>query len=109
MPRFSSNSPKARHSGERKSAGSTQYSVGETIVQSGVYRVLHTGHRVSHYVVLLAGESFPRCARCGDQVRFELFEATTDLKSDPDFRVRLYEIPHPPPAPGEKDEEDEVA
>ncbi len=108
MPRPSSNPPKDPPSGEGKSAAPTLYGVGEAIVQSGIYRVLHAGHRISHYVVLLAGEIFPRCARCGDQVRFELFEATTDLQSDPDFHIRVYEIPHPPPAPGE-DKEDEVA
>ncbi len=106
MPSHSSKPPKDRPSGEAKTAAST-YGVGEAIAQSGVYRVQHAGHRVSHFVVLLAGESFPRCARCGDQVRFALFQATTDSRSDPDFRVRLYEIPHPPPADGE--EEDEVA
>jgi hypothetical protein len=104
MPRRSSNPPKAA-----KTASTPSFAVGETIVRSGIYRVAHTGHRVSHYVILLSGDSFPRCARCGDQVRFELFQATTDLKSDPDFRVRLYEIPHPPPADGEEETEDEVA
>ena len=78
--------------------------VGELIVQSGIYRVRHAGHRVSHYVALLSGQNFPRCARCGDQVRFQLFEATADIKNDPDFQVHLYEIPHPPPSPDEEDD-----
>jgi hypothetical protein len=107
MPRHSSNPPKHRSAGEAaKAASAPGCRVGETIVQSGIYRVLHAGHRVSHYVVLVSGQSFPRCARCGDQVRFELFEATSDIKNDPDFRVRLYEIPHPAPAAGDDDEKE---
>ncbi len=104
MPRHSSKSPKNHPAGEAKITGPTPYGVGQAIVQSGIYRVLHSGHRVSHFVVLLAGESFPRCARCGDRVTFELFQATSDTRNDPDFQVRLYEIPHPPPAEGEEDE-----
>ncbi len=109
MPRHLSNprkDPSADH--EEKSSADAGCRVGETIVQSGVYRVRHAGHRVSHYVVLLAGQTFPRCARCGDDVRFQLFEATTDIRNDSDFRVRLYEIPHPSPA-GEEEDKEEIA
>lgn len=108
MPRRSSNAPKDWSDEPAKTASVPSFGVGETIVHSGIYRVAHSGHRVTHYVILLSGDTFPRCARCGDQVRFQLFEATTDLKSDPDFRVRLYEIPHPPPAV-EEEEKDDVA
>ncbi len=74
------------------------YHVGEAIVHPGIYRVLHRGHRDSHTVVLLSGQHFPRCARCGQDVQFQLVEATPHIKNDSDFRVHLYEIPHPPPA-----------
>ncbi len=108
MPRHSSNPPNLRAAQEPPEA---THCVGEPILHSGVYQVRHAGHRISHYVVLLSGQVFPRCARCGDQVRFALFQATTDLKSDPDFQVRLYEIPHPSPADGdeEREETNEVA
>ena len=77
--------------------------VGEPILRSGIYQVFHAGHRMAHNVVLIAGEAFPRCVRCGNDVRFRLKEATSDLKSDPDFRVRLYEIPHPAPPDDEEE------
>lgn len=79
--------------------------VGEPIIHTGIYRVLHAGHRVSHFVILMAGQDFPRCARCGEQVEFQLVEATTDLQHDRDFSVHLYEIPHP----AGDEAEDEVA
>ena len=104
MPRLSSNPEKVR---SKKNPGAT-YRVGETILHNGIYKVLHRGHRVSHYVVLLAGQTFPRCARCAENVKFELFEASTSIQDDPDFRVLLYEIPHPRPA-ARKKEDDEVA
>ncbi len=83
------------------------YHVGEPIVHTGIYRVLHRGHRATHKVVLLSGQNFPRCARCGQNVQFQLFQATPHIRNDRDFRVALYEIPHPPPAAEE--EEDEIA
>lgn len=108
MPRFSPKSPKNRSAGKDAKASIIVTSrVGEPIVHTGIYRALHAGYRVSHYVVLLSGQNFPRCARCGDEVQFQLFEATSEIQNDPGFRVHLYEIPHPPPAAGEK--EDEVA
>ncbi len=72
------------------------HGVGEAIVHTGIYRVLHRGHRATHTVVLLAGQHFPRCVRCGQDVEFQLVEATPHIRQDRDFRVALYEIPHPP-------------
>ncbi len=42
-------------------------------VESGVYRVAHTQHRLPHEVVVLRGDRFPRCAKCNGAVSFELF------------------------------------
>lgn len=115
MPRPSPIPPRDPSRSRGAAAPDAIFRVGDTIVCSGVYRVLHDAHRASHYVVLLAGQEFPRCSRCAGQVRFQLVEATTDIKSDPDFRVHPYEIPHPPPAPGEEEpaqdekKDDEVA
>lgn len=57
--------------------------------------MFHARHRVSHEVTLIAGESFPRCAECGSDVRFELIAEAQQALRDADFRIRLYEVPHP--------------
>ncbi|ABF41483.1 hypothetical protein Acid345_2482 [Candidatus Koribacter versatilis Ellin345] len=71
------------------------FTVGQKIPQSGIYRVQHAGHRQSHEVTLLAGEEFPRCAGCVTEVTFSLQQSAPALDSEPGFRVRLYELPHP--------------
>lgn len=95
MPRLSPNPRKDRTEHKPVKASDT-FAVGETIVHTGIYRVVHAGHRVSHFVVLLSGQNFPRCARCGDHVLFQFCRATAAIHHDPQFRVHLYEIPHPP-------------
>ena len=72
-----------------------QFHPGQAIRTSGIYRVFHSLHRVSHEVTLLKGEQFPPCNRCGDQVRFELEREVSHIDSDYHFRVRLFQIPHP--------------
>jgi hypothetical protein len=62
---------------------------------TGIYRVYHAQHRVSHDVTLLLGESFPPCSHCGDDVHFELLQEAGQIAIDSDFKVRLYEIPCP--------------
>lgn len=75
------------------------FRVGETIPESGIYRVFHRGHRVSHEAVLLKSEAFPRCSNCGSDVHYELLEAAPQLDSDENFREfrnrKLFELPHP--------------
>jgi hypothetical protein len=70
------------------------FRVGEEIPESGVYRVFHNAHRVSHEVVLLAEEKFPRCSKCNTDVHFELLQSVPEIEQDTDF-IRVYEIPHP--------------
>ena len=57
---------------------SPYFRVGESILASGVYRVYHNRHRVSHEVSLFAGETFPRCSKCGEDVHFELILCATE-------------------------------
>lgn len=66
--------------------------VGDAIPESGLYRVHHFEHRSPHEVTLLRNELFPRCAKCGDAVYFQLVRAVPGLERK-DFKVRLYSIP----------------
>lgn len=77
-------------------APSPFFRVGEQVRESGVYRVFHAGHRLSHEVTLVANQAFPRCTACGENVHFELMQAAPEIEQDPNFRSRrLFEIPHP--------------
>jgi hypothetical protein len=80
--------------GSNDQPSSPFFRVYEEVVFSGVYRVFHSAHRVSHDVILRAGEIFPRCKKCGEDVHFELVQPVSRIRSDPDFNIRLYEIPH---------------
>ena len=53
----------------------SKYQTGELVTESGIYRVLHASHRLPHTVTICKGERFPRCAKCADQVKFELIHA----------------------------------
>ena len=52
-----------------------QFRPGESVARSAIFRVYHDSHRLMHEVTLRAGDVFPRCKQCGDQVRFELLRA----------------------------------
>jgi hypothetical protein len=56
-----------------------QFRPGERVAQSAIFRVYHDSHRLMHEVTLRAGDVFPRCKQCGDQVRFELVRAVNAL------------------------------
>lgn len=77
-------------------APSPYFRVGESVPSTGQYRVFHSGHRVSHDVILMEGAAFPRCTECGANVHFELILANPPIAFDRDFQsLRVYEIPHP--------------
>ena len=59
---------------------------GETVSESGVYTVVHDGHRQKHSATIFKGEKFPQCARCGDNVRFVLLRPSTLISEDVDFK-----------------------
>ncbi len=71
------------------------FRAGEPILETGIYRVFHGEHRVTHEVTLLEGEVFPECRECGPVVHFELLRAAPEAGIDKDFRIRLYQVPHP--------------
>jgi hypothetical protein len=85
------------------------YKTGEVAPYSGIYRVMHSEHRLPHEVTLLRGHSFPPCSQCGNNVTFNLLRAVT-VDS---FAITLNAIP---PLPDEtqqiifsSDEEDSKA
>ena len=51
------------------------FKAGEAVPASGVYRVLHSAHRPSHEVSMVAGETFPKCRTCNDSVAYQLIVA----------------------------------
>lgn len=68
------------------------FTTGSLIPQSGVYQVNHKRHRLPHEVILLAGEQFPRCAQCHDQVTFKLVYPAQE-NADRGRHVVLHELP----------------
>ncbi len=73
--------------------GAATFKTGEKISESGVYKVIHQQHRLPHEVTLLKGETFPRCAKCGDRVEFELVHAAPYQRSGTNFQVQLFALP----------------
>ena len=57
------------------SAAPRLFKAGELVPASGVYRVLHSAHRASHEVSMIAGETLPKCKTCGDSVAYQLIVA----------------------------------
>src|SRR5450432_854336 len=54
---------------------------GDSCLETGIYRVFHDQHRLPHEVVVLRGDSFPRCAKCTEGVSFVLFYSAPMLLS----------------------------
>jgi hypothetical protein len=78
------------------------FRTGEAIPESGIYRVIHSEHRLPHEVTLLRDEIFPKCAKCQDFVTFELLRGVVLVETLENQMIRLYELP-------EMDEEQQVA
>jgi hypothetical protein len=71
------------------------FRTGERITRSGVYRVIHRKHRLPHEVTLLRDQVFPRCAKCHDQVKFQLVRGVQLSEGEREFstHIYLYELP----------------
>ncbi len=52
---------------------------GERVRITGVYEVLHQGHRAPHQGFLSEGDRFPDCQRCGGNVIFRLVRPVKEL------------------------------
>jgi hypothetical protein len=62
-----------------------EFKAGDQVPSSGVYRVLHKGHRDEHDATLREGEQFPVCTVCKQEVRFRLVQSATSIDRDADF------------------------
>lgn len=69
------------------------YKSSDTIPVSGIYRVIHARHRLPHEVTLIAGQAFPPCAKCHEEVRFQLVRELPDLARERRGSVSLYSLP----------------
>jgi hypothetical protein len=63
----------------------SRFRPGQEVPCSGVYRIHHAHHRSDHDGILLKAQVFPPCAVCGDQVRFQLVQASNPIEQQPDF------------------------
>ncbi len=61
------------------------FRTGEVAPVTGIYRVVHAGHRLPHHGILLRGEKFPPCRTCLDAVTFMLLRAAGHMASDSDL------------------------
>jgi hypothetical protein len=67
------------------------HKTGDTVPTTGIYSVYHSEHRLPHEVILVGGDTFPRCCKCGTAVTFALErEARAGFEHHP---VRVYELP----------------
>ena len=81
-----------------------RYRAGDAVPRLAVYRVIHSPHRAEHFAILRAGERFPRCHRCENEVRFEITTIEPQVESDLTFHsTRIFELPHPDAAGGQLD------
>ncbi len=68
------------------------FRTGQSVPESGIYRVCHGSHRLPHEVTLLKGQRFPRCAKCADLVEFEPVMLAPTM-GDRRGQIVLYELP----------------
>ena len=64
-----------------------EYKPGQTVPESGIYRVVHDrNHLPVHEVTAVKNERFPPCRNCGDHPRFTLARPALHLKEHSAFR-----------------------
>ncbi|HXB22542.1 MAG TPA: hypothetical protein VNV88_14245 [Candidatus Solibacter sp.] len=62
---------------------------GETALVSGIYVAEHAAINGKHAgeVVIIKGERFPCCSRCGRPLEFYLLQSAAHISEDEDFRT----------------------
>jgi hypothetical protein len=80
--------------GKAQQAKTNDLRSGCAVIESGIYRVLHSQHRLPAEITLIRDHSFPRCSKCSEPVYFELVRSAPFIGANPTgFTVRLYELP----------------
>jgi hypothetical protein len=69
------------------------FTTGQIAPESGVYRVHHSEHRLSHEVTILKDKAFPACSKCAFEVHFELLRAAPNADCDSQLHTVLYNLP----------------
>jgi hypothetical protein len=61
---------------------------GETALISGIYRAGHAAINGNHAgeVVIIKGNQFPICSRCGESLEFSLLQSAVHISEDEDFK-----------------------
>jgi hypothetical protein len=67
-----------------------RYSTEQIIPIGGIYFVYHQQHRLIRSVRLYAGDRFPRCSECHDQVEFELMMEMPEHPGEQ--HIHLYQL-----------------
>ena len=79
---------RSKHSGRHMGpfAAGPSYKSGDPVRETGIYEVSHkVEHRAEHEVVLLSGDTFPRCETCQSEVSFRLIRTAPYIFQDADF------------------------
>lgn len=85
VPRIKGDQP-PRNTRLRRNGHGDLFRPGDTVRESGIYEVVHhAGHRTAHEVVMVAGDFFPTCDTCSDNVRFRLLRTAPYIFADEDF------------------------
>jgi hypothetical protein len=72
--------------------GAHAYKPGQLVPISGVYTVVHIGHRPDHEVIALRGEEFPACRVCRTSVSFYPTQPITHMTHDFDLAGPSFQI-----------------
>jgi hypothetical protein len=63
------------------------YKPGNTVPDSGIYKVNHDGrHASEHEVTCVKGEPFPPCRNCGHGITYSLVRAAHHVKDHPSMK-----------------------
>jgi hypothetical protein len=62
---------------------------GETALISGIYQAGHPVINGKHggEVVIIKGNQFPKCSRCGEPMEFSLLQGAIHISEDEDFKA----------------------
>ncbi len=63
------------------------FDTGQSVLQSGHYKVIHEAHTLPRDIPMLVGNTFPACARCASPVHFQLTQVLRVNSARERFRL----------------------